>query len=84
MMRRRYAPSYHIREIQRKKVEKVEGEKILQREREKENRKKEMMEWIEIGMADISRILEEISFKSKMIIERVEKKTEKKNVKKKR
>jgi len=44
MMRRRYAPSYHIREIQRKKVEKVEGEKILQREREKENRKKEMME----------------------------------------
>ena len=60
MMRRRYAPSYHLREIQRKKVEKVEGEKILQTERE--NRKKEMMERIETGMADICRILEENLF----------------------
>jgi len=41
MMRRRYAPSYHPREIQRKKVEKVEGEKILQKKgREKIERKK--------------------------------------------
>jgi len=36
MMRRRYEPSYHLKEIQRKKVEKIEGEKILQRERKRE------------------------------------------------
>jgi len=58
MMRRRYVPSYHLREIQRKKVEKIEGEKILQRERERQKRKKEMMEIIDRGMADISKILE--------------------------
>lgn len=59
MMRRRYAPSYHLREIQRKKVEKMKGEKILQRERESQKRKNEMMAIIDRGMADISKILEE-------------------------
>jgi len=59
MMRRRYAPSYYLKEIQRKEVEKIEGEKILQREREREKGKKEMMTIIDRGMADISKILEE-------------------------
>jgi len=62
MMRRRYAPFYHIRDIQRKKVKKIEGEKILQRERERQRRKKEMMERIDRGMADISKILMENLF----------------------
>lgn len=59
MTRRRYAPSYHLREIQRKMVEKIEGEKILQIERKRQNRKKKMMAIIDRGMADISKILEE-------------------------
>ena len=60
MMRRRYASFYYLRELHKKKVEKIEGEKILQRERERENRKKKMMEIIDRGMADISKILEEM------------------------
>jgi len=52
-------------------VEKVEGEKILQRERERENRKKKMMERRLLISLKYQR---KISFKSKMIIERVENK----------
>lgn len=80
IMRRRYAPSYHLKEIQRKKVEKIEAEKILQRERkrERENRKKEMMERIERGMADISRILEENLFQIQNDYRESRKKDEKK------
>lgn len=81
MMGRRYAPSYHLREIQRKKVEKVEDEKILQRERERENRKKEM---IERGIADISKILEENLFQIQNdYIKRRKKKEKKKKLVKK-
>jgi len=78
MMRRRYAPSYHLREIQRKKVDTVEGEKRLQRERERENRKRKMMERIERGMADISKILEENLFQIQNDYRESRKKEEKK------
>src|SRR4030042_1388740 len=37
MMRRRYASSYYLRELYKKKVEKIEGEKIFQGEEESEN-----------------------------------------------
>jgi hypothetical protein len=44
MMRRRYAPSYYLRELHKKKVEEIESEKEKEKKREKEKQKEEKKE----------------------------------------